>query len=43
MGISPIVAIPRLLETLSLSKEDVDVYEVGEPDRIGGGSSDRHP
>jgi len=29
MGISPAVAIPKLLSQLGLAKEDVDVYEVG--------------
>lgn len=28
MGISPIFAIPKLLERLGLSKEDIDVFEV---------------
>lgn len=28
MGIGPIVAIPKLLEKLNISKEDVDIYEV---------------
>ena len=28
MGISPIYAIPKVLEQAGLSKEDVDVYEV---------------
>lgn len=29
MGISPIYAIPKVLEHSGLTKEDVDVYEVG--------------
>jgi acetyl-CoA acyltransferase 1 len=29
MGISPIYAIPKLLESVGVSKEEVDVYEVG--------------
>jgi acetyl-CoA acyltransferase 1 len=29
MGISPIFAIPKVLEQAGLSKEDIDVYEVG--------------
>lgn len=29
MGISPIYAIPKVLEQAGLTKEDVDVYEVG--------------
>ena len=28
MGISPIFAIPKLLQQVGLSKEDIDVYEV---------------
>jgi hypothetical protein len=28
MGISPVFAIPKLLDQLGLSKEDIDVYEV---------------
>lgn len=28
MGISPIYAIPKVLEQAGLTKEDVDVYEV---------------
>ena len=34
MGISPIYAIPKILEHVGLSKEDVDVYEVGSTRRI---------
>ncbi|KAI6007371.1 hypothetical protein EDD15DRAFT_2210795 [Pisolithus albus] len=30
MGIGPIVAIPKVLAQMGLSKEDVDVYEVGD-------------
>lgn len=30
MGISPIFAIPKLLERLGLSKEDIDVFEINE-------------
>ncbi|KAL0072003.1 hypothetical protein AAF712_000926 [Marasmius tenuissimus] len=30
MGISPIYAIPKLLESVGLTKEDVDVYEINE-------------
>ncbi|KAF7320276.1 3-ketoacyl-CoA thiolase [Mycena kentingensis (nom. inval.)] len=30
MGISPIYAIPKLLEQLGLNKEDIDVYEINE-------------
>ncbi|KAI6047598.1 Thiolase, C-terminal domain-containing protein [Pisolithus marmoratus] len=30
MGIGPIVAIPKVLSQLGLSKEDVDVYEINE-------------
>lgn len=29
MGISPIYAVPKVLAQVGLSKEDVDVYEVG--------------
>lgn len=29
MGIGPIAAIPKVLSQHGLSKEDVDVYEVG--------------
>jgi small subunit ribosomal protein S3e len=29
MGISPIYAIPKLLEQVGLRKEDIDVYEAG--------------
>lgn len=28
MGISPIFAIPKVLEQVGLTKEDIDVYEV---------------
>lgn len=28
MGISPVAAIPRVLEETGLTKEDVDVFEV---------------
>jgi hypothetical protein len=28
MGISPVVAIPKLLSQFGLQKEDIDVYEV---------------
>jgi acetyl-CoA acetyltransferase len=28
MGISPIFAIPKVLEQLELSKDDIDIYEV---------------
>lgn len=30
MGISPIFAIPKLLQQVGLSKEDIDVYEINE-------------
>ncbi|KAJ7169920.1 3-ketoacyl-CoA thiolase [Mycena filopes] len=30
MGISPIFAIPKLLEQVGLTKEDIDVYEINE-------------
>ena len=30
MGISPAVAIPNILAKTGLSKEDIDVWEVGE-------------
>lgn len=30
MGIGPIIAIPKVLAQLGLSKEDVDVYEINE-------------
>jgi len=28
MGIAPVYAIPKVLEQVGLSKEDIDVYEV---------------
>lgn len=28
MGIAPVYAIPKVLEQIGLSKEDIDVYEV---------------
>jgi len=34
MGISPIYAIPKILDHVGLNKEDVDVYEVGSTRRI---------
>jgi len=40
MGISPIYAIPKILEHVGLSKEDVDVYEVGSTRRICIGNFD---
>ena len=33
MGISPIYAIPKVLEQSGLTKEDVDLYEVNEQSR----------
>ncbi|KAJ7630983.1 Thiolase, N-terminal domain-containing protein [Roridomyces roridus] len=30
MGISPVVAIPKVLEQVGLTKEDIDVYEINE-------------
>jgi acetyl-CoA acyltransferase 1 len=29
MGISPVAAIPAVLERVGLSKDEVDIYEVG--------------
>ena len=28
MGISPVVAVPKILEQTGLTKEDIDVFEV---------------
>lgn len=30
MGIAPVVAIPKLLESVGLKKEDVDLWEINE-------------
>ncbi|CAK5280542.1 unnamed protein product [Mycena citricolor] len=30
MGISPVVAVPKVLEQVGLAKEDIDVYEINE-------------
>jgi len=35
MGISPIFAIPKVLEQVGLKKEDIDVYEVRRIMRLG--------
>jgi len=28
MGISPVIAVPKMLDAVALKKEDVDIYEV---------------
>ena len=30
MGISPVAAVPKVLAETGLSKEDVDIFEVGQ-------------